>query len=104
MSDCFWYAICKFFHTGKYKEIESKLKDRIAKNYVNFFLTIEDPYEKDEFFKRYFDILSQSTFYSLFYAFPKSRYRFNDELIHKLLKKFSKKFTGVKISNTDHYI
>ena len=33
--------------------------------------------ENDYFFKYYFDMLSQSVFYSFFYAFPKSRSQFN---------------------------
>ena len=68
VSDSFWYAICKFFNKKKEKEketdtkkrdskdektleIEENLLNRIAKNYVNFFLSIEDKYEKEDFFK-----------------------------------------------------
>jgi len=49
------------------------LEKRIAKNFINFFIRVDDKYEKDNFFKKYFDILSQAVFYSLFYAYPKSR-------------------------------
>jgi hypothetical protein len=47
VSDAFWYAICKFFPNNKispetYENIEENLLNRIAKNYVNYFLSIDD--------------------------------------------------------------
>jgi hypothetical protein len=64
VSDAFWYAISKFFpkkkegdlkkkENGEEKtvDIEECLLNRIAKNYVNFFLSIDDKFEKDDFFK-----------------------------------------------------
>ena len=73
VSDAFWYAISKFF--PKKKEGEAKKKDnnedrvvdieecllnRIAKNYVNFFLSIDDKFEKDDFFKVFFYFLDKT--------------------------------------------
>ena len=56
MSDAFWYAICRFFPNNKisaesYANIEDNLLNRISKNYVNYFLSIDDKYEKEEYFK-----------------------------------------------------
>lgn len=56
------------------------------------------------FFRQYFDLLSQSVFYAFFYAFPKSRSSFDDVLKNKLLKLFSKMFTGVEICSSNSYI
>lgn len=42
VSDCFWFAICKFFHPSKYVYSESELEKRIAKNYIGLFLSIPD--------------------------------------------------------------
>lgn len=103
MSDCFWFAICKFFHAGKYEYSECGLEKRIAKNYIGLFLSIEDKKENDLFFKEYFNTLAQSVFYSFFYAFPKSRVKFDNKLKEQLLTAFSRIFTGVEISNKKHY-
>lgn len=95
VSDCFWFAICKFFHEKKYEHSESELEKRIAKNYIGLFLSITDKKENDIFFKEYFNTLAQSVFYSFFYAFPKSRAKFDNKLKEQLLTTFSKIFTGV---------
>ena len=63
-------------------------------------IRVNDKFEGEKFFKRYFDILAQAVFYSLFFAYPKSRCKFNNELKHKLIEFFSEKFTGIKISNS----
>lgn len=73
VSDAFWYAICKFFYKKKMEKIteaeeiknheeeeeinkfkffiEENLLNRMSRNYVNFLLSIEDKFEKDDFFK-----------------------------------------------------
>lgn len=48
-------------------------------------------------------MLSQSVFYSFFYAYPKSRSKFNNKLKDDLLTTFSRLITGVEISNTRDY-
>lgn len=45
VSDCFWYAICKFFRQGQYLNSERELEKRIADNYIGLFLSIEDKHE-----------------------------------------------------------
>ena len=103
VSDSFWYAICKFFHSGKYTYSEEELEKRIGKNYIGLFLSIEDKKESKIFFKEYFNTLAQSVFYSFFYAFPKSRVKFDNKLKDELLSVFSRIFTGIEISNKKDY-
>lgn len=52
--------------------IITKLKERIAQNYVTLFLNIEAK-EKDNFLKFYYDGLAQSIFYAISVAYPDSR-------------------------------
>jgi hypothetical protein len=60
---------------------------------------------KAKFFENFFDIIAQSVFYSLFYAFPKSRSLLNNEMKRKLMNIFSRLFTGMKIKSAkyDHW-
>jgi hypothetical protein len=60
VSDLFWLTICKFFlkNSNEIDDIYKILEKRIAKNFINFFIRVDDKYEKDDFFKKYFDILS----------------------------------------------
>lgn len=101
ISDSFWYVICKvFIKKPEYEAHREFLLDRIAANYVSFTLVEDtqiDPKQKERFFKSFYDIIAQSVFYSLFYAFPKSRSSLTDEMKRKLLNIFSKLFTGMKI-------
>lgn len=102
-SDCFWYIIAKFFKENT-TNIQESLLDRISKNYVNYYISIDEGIEKNEFFKYYFDILAQTVFYSIFYAFPKSRHKFKDDLKKDLIAEFSNLFTGIQITNYHRYI
>ncbi len=77
--------------------------NRLARNYVNILLSIENKNDNNMFFKKYFDIIAQAVFYSFFYAFPKSRSEFDDELKSDLLNEFSRLFTGIQISNPHKY-
>ena len=76
---------------------------RISKNYISLFLSISDKKQNNLFFKEYFNTLAQSVFYSFFYAFPKSRSKFDNKLKEELLTVFSKIFTGIEISNKKCY-
>ena len=60
ISDLFWLTICKYFlkSSTENDNILNILEKRIAKNFINFFIRVDDKYEKDDFFKKYFDILS----------------------------------------------
>jgi hypothetical protein len=59
-----------------------------------------------KFFEQIYDIIAQSVFYSLFFAYPKSRGQTtNNEMKRTLLNIFSKLFTGMKIQSAsfDHW-
>ena len=103
ISDGFWYVICKVFKKDKhYEPYQEFLLDRIAANYVSFTIVENvkfDPTIKSKFFESIYDIIAQSVFYSLFYAFPKSRSLLNNEMKRKLLNIFSRLFTGMKIKS-----
>ncbi|KAL4475443.1 hypothetical protein ABPG72_022078 [Tetrahymena utriculariae] len=118
VSDSFWYAISKFqekrlsklltpdefkVEEKKFKQIQERLLNRIARNYVNILLSIENKNDNNTFFKKYFDIIAQAVFYSFFYAFPKSRSEFGNELKSDLINEFSYLFTGIQITNSQKY-
>ena len=85
----------------------------MAANYVSFTLIEEGDIpsknkkegfknkntQKERFFKTFYDTIAQSVFYSLFYAFPKSRAQLDNDMKRKLLNIFSKLFTGMKIKS-----
>jgi len=109
IGDCFWYVICRVFNPGKYQDHEEKFLDRIAANYVSFTL-LEDikgilPKHKERFFKTFYDTIAQSVFYSLFFAYPKSRQMLTDDMKRKLLNIFSELYTGMEIKSAkfDHW-
>ena len=106
ISDAFWYVICRvFIKKPEYEPHQEFLLDRIAANYVSFTLVEDvkiDFKQKERFFKGFYDIIAQSVFYSLFYAFPKSRSSLTDEMKRKLLNIFSKLFTGMKIKSAKY--
>lgn len=111
ISDCFWYIICKVFNPGQYEEYEELYLDRIAANYVSYTIVVDpednkkEREKKDRFFKFFYDIISQSVFFCLFFAFPKSRSKLDETLQRKLLNTFSHMFTGMEIhsAKTDHW-
>lgn len=84
ISDCFWLVICRVFNPGKYEDYEELYLDRIASNYVSYTLVVDvednkkEREKKDRFFKFFYDIISQSVYFCLFFAFPKSRSKLNE--------------------------
>ena len=60
ISDLFWLTVIRFYlqNHPEADKIEKNLETRIAKNYINFLIRVEDKFEGDKFFKRYFDILA----------------------------------------------
>lgn len=103
ISDSFWYVICKVFKKKEdYESHREFLLDRMAANFVSFTLVDVakvDATLKEKFFINFYDIIAQSVFYSLFYAFPKSRSSLTDDMKRKLLNIFSKLFSGMKIKS-----
>lgn len=133
ISDSFWYIIWRVFKSGLYIHHEEFFLDRLAANYVSFTLHDEfmgDSEEtkkprkggkkivtksdnthykklnmKDAFFKHFFNAIAQSVFWSLFFAYPKSRSKLNEDVKRELLDIFSELFTGTKIKSAsyDHW-
>lgn len=106
ISDAFWFIICKVFKKDpRYEPYQEFLLDRVAANYVSFTIVENvrlDSQIKAKFFESFYDIIAQSVFYSLFYAFPKSRSLLNNEMKRKLLNIFSRLFTGMKIKSAKY--
>jgi len=113
IADSFWYIICKFFKLNdidenKLKESEAYkrgieeytrkkelLLDRLAANFVSFFINYRS---KQKFiFKVLSDLIAQAVFFSLFFAYPKSRSKFDIALIFDLLREFAGLFNGPRI-------
>ena len=126
--DSFWYSICRVFKRGQYIHHEEFFLDRIAANYVSF--TLHDEFMgdsdepgkgkkgkksnnkhykklnmKDSFFKHFYNAIAQSVFWCLFFAFPKTRSKLNEDVKRELLDIFSELFTGTKIKSAsfDHW-
>jgi len=82
ISDAFWYIICKVCNPKpEFEQHQEFLLDRIAANFVSFTLIEDRKFTEDakkQFFKKFYDIISQAVFYSLFYAYPKSRKSLDD--------------------------
>ena len=98
ISDAFWYIICKICNPKpEFEQHQEFLLDRISANYVSFTL-IEDPkYDqkgKEMFFKKFYDIIAQAVYYSLYYAYPKSRKTLDQSFMRELTNTFSELFTG----------
>jgi len=102
VSDAFWYMRYHIVPEPDSAAITEFLLGRMAKNYIELFLTITGTY-KQSFFKNYFNILSQGVFYSFFYACPKSRDDLNDNMKEIFLSQFSILFAGIEISNPKDY-
>ncbi|CAG9324342.1 unnamed protein product [Blepharisma stoltei] len=99
ISDFFWYCICKLIRAGKHPEIEELLLDRIAYNYVQLFLSVDLNY-RDKFFETYYDDLAQAVYYSLFFAFPKSRSLIMSEtFMSSFFDLLCEEVTGVPVCN-----
>lgn len=69
----------------------------MAANYVSFTLIEDarfDEKAKEQFFKKFYDIISQAVYYSLYYAYPKSRKSLDNAFMRELTNTFSELFTG----------
>lgn len=70
------------------------------------FTLIENPkYDqkgKEQFFEKFYDIIAQAVFYSLYYAYPKSRKALDQGFMRELTNTFSELFTGTQIHSASH--
>lgn len=85
------------------KQMKSELLIQISN------LTFELQKEMPENLKKlmdkiYFDIVCQGVFYSLFYAFPKSRTKFNKDFKCDIFKIISKIFKGCEVSHKSRFL
>jgi hypothetical protein len=61
--------------------------------------------KKERFFKGFYDVIAQSVFYCLFYAYPKSRSLLNNDMKRTLLDIFSEMCTAMQVKSAkfDHW-
>lgn len=101
ISDSFWYVICKICNPKpEFEHHQEFLLDRIAANFVSFTLIEDERFDqvaKENFFKKLYDIIAQSVYYSLYYAYPKSRKTLTVDFMRQLTNTFSELFTGTVI-------
>lgn len=107
ISDSFWFIVC-FFQThnkpGNHQEEElGVILKRMSCNYFKFFIRICDmgPSKKnDPVLNGFRDFMSQCVYYSIYLAFPKSRYLFGEEFRNRLVMLFAYLFNGLISDNT----
>lgn len=99
ISDSFWYIICTFFKRAekRYQDKREQLLDRMAANFVSFFIRFRS--RQRYLLTIFYDLIAQAVFFSLFFAYPKSRTKFDINLIFELLKEFAGLFNGPRIRN-----
>ena len=85
----------------EFEQHQEFLLDRIAANFVSFQLIEDNSFDRDQyieakkqFFKKFYDIISQAVYYSLYYAYPKSRKSLDEKFKRDLINVFSELFTG----------
>ena len=110
ISDSFWYVICTICNPKKeFLSHKEFLLDRMAANFVSFMLVEQAEYEekeyqkaKDQFFRNFYDIISQAVFYTLYLAYPKSRQMLDEGFKRKLTDTFSQLYTGNVIHSAEY--
>lgn len=79
--------------------LDRKMLSIISDTFLNLFSQLRANFKK-VMNKLYFDVVSQAVFYSLFYAFPKSRHVFNQDFRIYVFNIISKLFKGCAVSPT----
>jgi hypothetical protein len=77
--------------------LDQRMLSVISDTYLNLFSQLRANFKK-VMNKLYFDVVAQAVFYSLFYAFPKSRHIFNQEFRIYVFNIISKLFKGCAVS------
>lgn len=99
LSDMFWYCLVKIDKRSNLAEYKKSLLDRISYNYIQVFVNVPMQ-DKEIFFENFFDCIAQGVFYSMFFSYPKSRFRLNsEEFKSRLYEIVSKKITGISVKN-----
>jgi hypothetical protein len=99
LSDMFWYTLVKLDSRPDMKAFKKSALERISYNYIQLFVKVPR-FEKELFFDTFYDCIAQGVFYSMFFAYPKSRSRLSsEEFKSKLFSMVSKKLTGIQVGN-----
>jgi hypothetical protein len=83
-------------------KLKTELQQKIAVQYIPL-MDAQDKQIKIIIEKVYFDVVAQAVFYSLFYAFPKSRINFNYDFRYFLFSLMSKFFVGLVVSPVSRF-
>ena len=119
ISDSFWFIVC-FFQSKNNNEIKpdddlqtkrikinnrnenfqiiSQILKRMSCNYFKFFIRVCDmgPSRKNDPALNVFrDFMSQSVYYSIYLAFPKSRYLFGEDFRNRIVSYFAYLYNGL---------
>lgn len=99
LSDMFWYCLVKIDKRPYMKQYKRDLLERISYNYVQVFVNVPKDH-KEIFFENFYDCIAQGVFYSMFFSYPKSRSRLdNEEFKSKLFAIVSRRLSGITVSN-----
>ncbi|CAG9334076.1 unnamed protein product [Blepharisma stoltei] len=99
IGDMFWYCVIKVEKRKKYDTYKKQLLERISHNYIQLFVNVEHE-DKEIFFENFYDCIAQAVFYSMYFAYPKSRSRLNSEEFKRRIYEYvSSKLTGIAVSN-----
>jgi hypothetical protein len=79
------------------RDLKNKLQQRIALKYISLMKKVQKEI-KLVIEKVFFDVVAQAVFYSLFYAFPKSRINFDYDFRYFLFSLMSQFFVGLVVS------
>lgn len=86
----------------KLTSLNNKLQQAMALSYISLMRKVRKEI-KMVIEKVYFDVVAQAVFYSLFYAFPKSRINFNYDFRYFLFALMSKFFVGLVVSPVSRF-
>lgn len=84
------------------RKLNTTLQQRIALSYISLMKKVQKEV-KMILEKVFFDIVAQAVFYSLFYAFPKSRVHFDYDFRYFLFSLMSKFFVGIVVSPVSRF-
>ena len=106
ISDLFWLSICRLVRQNEFTSFEEVLLARVSRHYLNLFTGIDKNY-RDEFYKSYCDNIAQAVFFSVFFAFPKSRSLvLTEDFLRDFIDLVSGELTGFPVCNNayEHWV
>lgn len=106
-SACLWHVLLDYSFrqrsdlseedTRLVELLDNQMLRTIADTYLELSAELKPGFKK-VLNKLYFDVVAQAVFYSLFYAFPKSRHVFNFDFKAYVFKLIAKLFKGCEVS------